>query len=49
MKKYIKPEMMESIISANTSIADGGLGQWLDEATEGGTYENTITTYEYNS
>ncbi len=49
MKKYIKPEILEKIISADTSIADGGLGDWLYQATEGGTYENTITTYQFNS
>ena len=31
MKKYIKPELMESNISANTSIANGGLSGWLEE------------------
>ncbi len=48
MKKYIKPELMESNISANTSIANGGLSGWLEEVG-GGTYKETITTYQYNS
>ena len=49
MKKYIKPEILEKIISADTSIADGGLGEWLYEGTGGGNYDNTITTYQFNS
>ena len=48
MKKYIKPELLESIISANCAIAEGGLADWLDENTKG-TYEETITTFQYNS
>ena len=48
MKKYIKPELIESVISANTSIANGGLGDWLTDNSMG-TYEESITTYQYNS
>ena len=47
MKKYIKPELMESNISVNTSIADGGLSGWLTEVDA--TYAETITTFQYNS
>ncbi len=49
MKKYIKPEILEKIISADTSIADGGLGDWLQQTAEGATYQNSITTYQFNS
>ena len=48
MKKYIKPELVEAIVSANTSIANGGLSGWLDD-NEMGKYEDSITTYQYNS
>ena len=48
MKKYIKPELVEAIVSANTSIANGGLADWLDD-NKMGTYEDSITTYQYNS
>ena len=49
MKKYTKPELLKSIISADCDIAENvGLGGWLDQENIGA-YEDTITTYEYNS
>ena len=48
MKNYIKPELLKIIISANCDIAEGGLGQWLDDNSMG-EYNDSITTYEYNS
>ena len=48
MKKYTKPELLNVSYSANCDIAEGGLGGWLDENSMG-TYEESITTFEYNS
>jgi len=47
MKNYIKPNLNQINISVNKEIA-AGLNDWL--TTQGmTTYENSITTYEYNS
>lgn len=47
MKNYIKPNLNQINISVNKEIA-AGLNDWL--TTQGMTaYEDSITTYEYNS
>ena len=48
MKKYIKPELLNLNYSANCDIAEGGLADWIDK-NDMGTYEDSITTFEYNS
>ena len=49
MKKYTKPELLNACYSADCDIAENvGLGGWLDQENIGA-YEDTITTFEYNS
>lgn len=46
MKNYVKPNLNQINISVNNEIAS--LNDWL--STNGLTeYQNSITTYEYNS
>lgn len=46
MKTYIKPNLTSAEISANAEIAS--LNTWLQDNGMA-TYENSITTYQYNS
>ena len=49
MKKYLKPELLNLSYSADCDIAENvGLSGWLDQENIGA-YEDTITTFEYNS
>ena len=46
MKTYVKPNLNQTDISANIEIAS--LNTWLQDNGMA-TYENSITTYQYNS
>lgn len=49
MKNYIKPEIETLNYSANSSIASGGLSDWLATNAPGAAYNDVITTFAYNS
>ena len=47
--KYVKPELKTDVFCIQETIADGGLGQWLDDQNFDASAANNITTYEVNS
>ena len=49
MKNYIKPEITNVNYSANSSIASGGLTDWLAVNADNAAFNDVITTFAYNS
>ena len=47
--KYVKPELKTDVFCVQETIADGGLGQWLDDQNFDASAAKNITTYEVNS